>query len=60
MQNVPSHNARPFLNIAADIRRGSFLDECTDELQRVVAAVEETGKAGKLVIEIAVTPASKG
>jgi len=60
MNNVPSHNARPFLNIAAEIRRGLFLDECTDELQRIVAAVEEAGKAGKLVIEITVSPASKG
>ncbi|ROH87966.1 hypothetical protein ED236_00285 [Pseudomethylobacillus aquaticus] len=57
---VPSHNARPFFDTIRDLRRGSFIDECADELQRVVAAVEETGKAGKLVIEIAVSPASKG
>jgi hypothetical protein len=60
MQNTPSHNARPFFDVFRELRRGNALDEATDELQRVVAAVEETGKAGKLVIEIAVSPASKG
>lgn len=58
--DVPSHNARPFFDTVRDLRRGSFIDECADELQRVVTAVEETGKPGKLVIEIAVAPASKG
>jgi hypothetical protein len=58
--NVPSHNSRPFFDVAREIRRGSFLDEASDALQRVVAAVEETGKAAKLVIEIAVAPAAKG
>lgn len=56
---VPSHNSRPFTSVAAEIRRGVFLDELSDSLQQVVASVEETGKAGKLVVEIAVTPASK-
>lgn len=60
MNNVPSHNARPFFDVFRELRRGGAIDEATDELQRVVAAVEETGKAGKLVIEISVTPASKG
>ena len=60
MNQTPSHNARPFFDVFRELRRGSALDEATDELQRVVAAVEETGKAGKLVIEISVAPASKG
>jgi hypothetical protein len=60
MNNVPSHNARPFFDVAREIRRGAFLDEATDAMQSLVASVEETGKAGKLVIEIAVAPASKG
>lgn len=51
---------RPFFDTARDIRRGQFLEDCADELQKVVAAVEDTGKAGKLVIEIAIKPASKG
>jgi len=52
--------ARPLFDTLRDIRRGQLLDDAADELQKVVAAVEETGKAGKLVIEIAVAPASKG
>lgn len=54
------NNARPFFDTARDIRRGQFLEECAGELQNVIAAVEETGKAGKLVIEITVAPASRG
>lgn len=53
-------NPRPFFDTARDIRRGQFLEDCADEMQKVVAAVEETGKSGKLVIEIAIKPASKG
>lgn len=53
-------SARPFFDTARDIRRGQFLEDCSDRLQEVVAAVGETGKPGKLVIEINVAPASKG
>lgn len=60
MNNVPSHNARPFFDVARDIRRGAFIDEMADAIQQVVASVEETGKAGKVLVEIAVAPASKG
>lgn len=52
-------NARPFFDVTRDLRRGMFLEECADELQKVVAAVEETGKPAKLVIEINVSPAIK-
>lgn len=48
---------RPFFDTARDIRRGQFLEDCADELNRVVAAVEETGKPAKLTIEIAIKPA---
>lgn len=51
---------RPFFDTARDIRRGQFLEDCGDELQKVVKAVEDTGKAAKLVIELTVKPASKG
>jgi len=50
---------RPFFDTARDIRRGQFLEDCAEELQRVVASVEDTGKPAKLVIEIAIKPASK-
>lgn len=51
---------RPFFDTARDIRRGQFLEDCGDELMKVVKAVEDTGKAAKLVIELTVKPASKG
>ena len=51
---VTTQNARPFFDTVRELRRGNFLEECADELQTVIAAVEETGKAGKLVIEISV------
>jgi hypothetical protein len=51
---------RPFFDTARDIRHGQMLEDCAEELARVVAAVEETGKAAKLVIEITVKPASRG
>lgn len=50
---------RPFFDTARDIRRGQFLEDAADELHKVVAAVEETGKAAKLTIEITIKPASK-
>lgn len=46
-------STRPFFDVARDIRRGQFLEDCADELQKAVAAVVETGKAAKLTIEIA-------
>lgn len=51
---------RPFFDTARDIRHGQFLEDCADELQKVVRAVDESGKAGKLLIELTVKPASKG
>jgi hypothetical protein len=52
-------SVRPFFDTARDIRRGQFLEDCADELQRVVEAVNETGKTGKLVIELTIKPAAK-
>lgn len=60
MQQTPSHNARPFFDVAREIRRGAFIDELADAMQNLVSGVEEAGKAGKLVVEITVAPASKG
>lgn len=51
---------KSFFDTVRDLRRGQFIDECADKLQEVVAGVEDTGKAGKLVIEITIKPASKG
>ena len=51
---------KSFFDTVRDLRRGEFLNDCADKLQEVVAGVEDTGKAGKLVIEITIKPASKG
>ncbi len=51
--------ARSFFDTARNIRRGQFLEDCADELHKVVQAVEETGKPGKLVIELTIKPAAK-
>lgn len=51
---------RPFFDTARDIRRGQFLEDCADELNKVVKSVEDTGKPAKLLIELTVKPASKG
>lgn len=53
-------STRPFFDTLREIRRGAILDDCADELARLVRAVDETGKAGKLTIELSVKPASKG
>jgi len=53
-------NARPFFDTARDIRRGQFLEDCADELLKVVKAAEETGKSGKLVITLTIKPTTKG
>ena len=51
---------KSFFDTVRDLRRGEFLNDCADKLQEVVAGVEDTGKAGKLLIEITIKPASKG
>lgn len=51
---------RSFLDQAKLIRQGGFLEDCADELEKVVAAVDETGKTAKLVITLTLKPASKG
>lgn len=52
--------SRSFFDQIRDIRRGEFLEDCGDELQKVVASVDETGKTAKLIITLTVKPASKG
>lgn len=51
---------QPFTETLRQIQRGTLLTELEDELAAVVNAVSESGKAGKLTLEITVKPASKG
>jgi hypothetical protein len=50
---------RPFFDTLREIRRGQILDDCADELAKAVRAVDETGKAAKLTIELSIKPAAK-
>lgn len=51
---------RPFIETLRELRAGKTQDELADGLSEVVAAVRETGKAGRITLTITVTPASKG
>lgn len=52
-------SARPFFDIAREIRHGLFLEDCAEKLQEVVKSVDENGKPAKLIIEISVRPAAR-
>lgn len=52
--------AQTFVDTLKDIRSGEAIDDLTEALRDVTAAVRATGKAGKLTYTIAVKPASKG
>lgn len=52
--------SRSFFDQIKHVRKGGLLEDCGDELRKVVKSVNDTGKAAKLVIEITVKPASKG
>lgn len=49
-----------FIRTAQEIRNGAFLDEVSGELGLLVAAVRDAARPGKLVITLAIKPASKG
>lgn len=50
---------RPFFDTLREIRRGEILDDAATELAKAVRAVDETGKAAKLTIELTIKPAAK-
>ena len=45
---------RPITDTLRALRNGHFIDEASEDLARIVNAVSETGKSGKLTIEITV------
>jgi len=45
-------NARPITDILRHLRGGVFIDEASDALQKLVRAVDESGKSGKVTIEL--------
>ncbi|WP_028451880.1 hypothetical protein [Chitinilyticum aquatile] len=52
-------SVRPFLDTIRDVRRGEILNDCEDELLKVIKAVEETGKAGTFTLQLTIKPANK-
>lgn len=52
--------ARPIIDSLRRIRGGAFLDEASEQLAQLVSAVDATGKAGKITLEISVKKMSKG
>lgn len=52
-------NARPITDTLRHLRGGVFMDEASDALQELVRKVDETGKGGKIVIELTVRKISR-
>lgn len=50
----------PIASTLQRIGRGKFADKLADQLQQLTAEVQETQRAGTLVIAIRVAPAAKG
>lgn len=51
--------APDFLAFLAGVNKGRTVNELGERLQELVAAVEDTGKAGALTLKVTVKPASK-
>lgn len=51
---------RPITDTLRRIGKGVFLDRISDQLNQLVREVENNGKAGTLVIQIAVSRANRG
>ncbi len=49
-----------FQKTMLEIANGATVGELNDALQKVVAAVRQTGKRGKLTLDVTVSPAAKG
>lgn len=52
--------ARPFTDVLRDMRFGETLDELTAEFNQLVAAVDNTGKAGSITLTIKLKPSTAG
>jgi hypothetical protein len=51
---------RPITDTLRHIGGGVFIDTASDKLTELVNAVDETGKPGKLLLEVSVKKASRG
>lgn len=53
-------STRPITDTLRHIGGGVFIDTASDKLSELVNAVDETGKPGKLLLEVNVKKASRG
>lgn len=51
---------RPFTDVFREIRKGRAVDQATQLLAEVVAAVDATGKPGSVTVEMVVRPEKGG
>lgn len=51
---------RPFTDVIRDMRFGETLEELSEEFNKLVQAVENTGRPGELVISIKLKPSTAG
>ncbi|MCG8991790.1 hypothetical protein LH427_01955 [Laribacter hongkongensis] len=51
---------RPITDTLKDLGHGSFIDEASDALNKLVAAVSDTGRGGKLTLTLSVKKATRG
>ena len=59
-ENKPKSAPRPFLETLRELRNGATLEELSEELATLIAAVRHTNKGGKLVLTISIKPATAG
>lgn len=52
--------AKPITDTIRSIQNGAFVDAATEELRRLLLAVDESGKSGKLTLEISVAKLTRG
>lgn len=52
--------ARPILETLAYLNNGTLLMDAAEQMSELVSAVDETGKGGKLTIEITIRKATAG
>jgi hypothetical protein len=53
-------SSRPIAETLRHIGAGAFIDQASDQLAELVAAVDERGKGGSLTLQITIKKASRG
>ncbi|NHR08386.1 hypothetical protein HA052_24650 [Chromobacterium haemolyticum] len=51
---------RPITDTLRSLGHGTFIDDASDALNKLVTAVDETGRAGKLTLTLSIKKATRG